>query len=143
MPMIRNWKTGRRKIHDRKLKEAGQRGKDAVALAKTLRADLARMNAIAERVVTAVLGKRDNASKDSDLQMHDLIASLQKKGVEILKAGPQDLSPTQRKRHHDGLRAISPLITKSADTALQLSKRLSEIHQGFDAIVKMYNNDQS
>jgi hypothetical protein len=75
--------------------------------------------------------------------MHDLIASLQKKGVDILKAGPQDLTPTQRKRHRDGLIAVSSLITKCADAAMELSKRLSEIHQGFDTIVKCITTNRN
>jgi hypothetical protein len=140
MPMVKDWNSGKRQVHDRRLKKAGKRGKDAVSLARTLRADLARMNAIAERVVRAVLGRRDNASSSSDLQVDDLIASLQKKGVEILKAGPQNLTPAQKKTHRVGLRAISPLIRKSVDTTMELSKCLSEIHQNFDAIVKMYDD---
>jgi len=128
-----------RKTHDDHLKGAGRQGKDAVAIVKSLRADLAKVDALAEGVVTATLGKRKSTAKVGAPQLHEIIASLHKKGVDVLKAGPRDLSPAQKKKHHDGVNAITPLLKRSSDSATELGKRLLEIHNAFASISRLYS----
>jgi hypothetical protein len=134
LPKLKVWDSNRRDLHDSELKSAGRQGKDSIAIAKRLHDDLAKVDALADKVIAAALGKQKRTKKAGALHMHEIIANLHKKGVDVLKAGPQDLTPAQRKRHHDGVDAITPLLKRSADNATELGKCLSEIHKAFEAI---------
>jgi len=138
MPEERKWSGPKRTDHDRKLRAAGREGREAIAIAKDLRDTLAKMDTLAEGVVNAVLGSRKRATRGRGLQLHEIISNLHERGLEILNAGPQDLTGSQRRNHHDGVRSISSLLERSAKDAAELSKRLSEIRKGFEAIQRLY-----
>jgi hypothetical protein len=134
MPDRDDWTSARREAHDSYLRASAESGQKAASTAKALLDDLAKMNAHAEAVLEAVLGRKPEAGEQT---MHGLIASLCAHGQEILNAGPQSLTPAQIRAHGQHMAAIGGLLEKSAQHAAELGRHFSDIREQHLAIAKL------
>jgi hypothetical protein len=140
MPCFVGFNPKQHKIHDDNLKAAAGHAKNAASASKAMHADFRKIQVYAESVTEAAMkGELPGGASADDLCVHETLSKFSEYATAILKAGPQQLSKAELKKHHKNLAAIIPMLKKNAKRAEEISTHLMGIHRSFSKITSLYS----